>query len=122
MLSDKEIQFLSYWEKSREKQNTVAAKLISGFPMALLFSLPILLFIVMIRLFFPDWYMKISGISAGSFVTAIFAIFGIVLFYSFFRMQFKWEMNEQLFKELKKKQTDDIPGNSSDPGSIETNA
>ena len=114
MLSDKETQFLVYWEKNREKQNTVAAKLISGIPMALLFSLPILLLIVMVRLFFPGWYMKISGISAGSFVTAIFAIFGIVLFYSFFRMQFKWEMNEQLFKELKKRQTEDSPGNSTE--------
>ena len=72
--------------------------------MALLFGLPIILLVVVVKLFFPDWYMKISGMSPGMVVTAVIAVIGIVLFYSYFRMQYKWEMNEQFYKELKLKE------------------
>ncbi len=105
MLTEKEKLFLIYWERNRERESTFLSKLGRGLPMALLFSLPIILFIASIWIFFPDWFMKISKTSTGSYITAIFAVLGIVLFYSFFRMQFKWEMNEQLYKELKSKQT-----------------
>jgi hypothetical protein len=62
------------------------------------------LLVVVVRLFLPDWYMKISGTSPGMFLTAVIAMFGVVIFYAFFRMQYKWEMNEQLYKELKSKE------------------
>jgi len=104
MISEKETAFLRYWESNREIENTFSSKLTRGFPMALLFGLPIILLLVVIRLFFPDWYMKISGISPGMFVTAIIAMLGVVIFYAYFRMQFKWELNEQLYKELKSKE------------------
>ncbi len=104
MISEKDMAFLRYWERSREIENTFFSKLTRGFPMALLFGLPIILLVVVIRLFFPEWYMKISGTSPGMFVTAIVAMMGVVVFYSYFRMQYKWEMNEQLYKELKSKE------------------
>ncbi len=96
--------FLRYWERNREIENTFISKLTRGFPMALLFGLPIILLVVVVRLFFPDWYMKISGASPGMFLTAVIAMIGVVIFYSYFRMQYKWEMNEQLYKELKSKE------------------
>ncbi len=105
MLSEKDKAFLHYWELHREKENTVLSKLTRGFPMALLFGLPIILLVVSVRLFLPEWYMKISGTSTGMFFTAVIAMMGVVLFYAFFRMQYKWEMNEQLFKELKIKES-----------------
>jgi hypothetical protein len=104
MITDKEKEFLRYWEKSRENENTFFSKLGRGLPMAILFGLPIILLVLVVRLFFPDWYMKISQISPGMFITAIIAVIAVVLFYSFFRMQYKWEMNEQLYKELKNKE------------------
>lgn len=104
MISEKEIAFLRYWERNREIENTVISKLTRGLPMALLFGLPIILLVVVIRVFFPDWYMKISGTSPGMFLTAVFAMLGVVIFYSYFRMQYKWEINEQLYKELKSKE------------------
>ncbi|MCW3090998.1 MAG: hypothetical protein JWP81_2067 [Ferruginibacter sp.] len=104
MISEKESAFLSYWERNRDIENTFTSKLTRGLPMAMLFGLPIILLVVVVRLFFPDWYMKISGTSPGMFVTAVVAMIGVVLFYSYFRMQYKWEMNEQLYKELKAKQ------------------
>jgi len=48
--------------------------------------------------------MKISQTTPGMFISAIIAVVCIVLFYSFFRMQYKWEMNEQLYQELKYKE------------------
>ncbi len=104
MISEKETKFLRYWERNRQTESTFLSKLTRGFPMALLFGLPIILSVVVVRIFFPDWYMKISKTSPGMFVTAVIAMVIIVLFYSFFRMQFKWEMNEQLYKELKSKE------------------
>lgn len=104
MISEKDIAFLRYWERNRDIENTFFSKLTRGFPMALLFGLPIILLVVVIRVFLPEWYMKISGTSPGMFLTAIIAMMGVVVFYSYFRMQYKWEMNEQLYKELKLKE------------------
>ena len=104
MISEKEMSFLRYWETNRERQNTFMSKLTSGFPMALLFGLPIILLVVVIRIFLHDWYMKISGTSPGMFFTAVVAMLAVVFFYAYFRMQYKWEMNEQLYKELKSKE------------------
>ena len=73
--------------------------------MALIFCLPILLFIVVVYLFFPEWYTKISQTSQGTFITIVIAVFICVGFFSYFRMHYKWEMNEQLYDELKSKET-----------------
>ncbi len=94
-----------YWEKERVKQNTVLNKLLNGLPMAMLFSLPILLFILVVYIFFPEWYTKISQTSQGSFVTIVIAVFLCIIFFSYFRMHYKWEMNEQLYTELKSKES-----------------
>lgn len=103
MISDKDRDFLRYWETNREIEKNFKNKLVGGLPMALLFGLPIILFVVVIRIFLPEWYVKVSGTSPGMFLTAVIAMMGVVLFYAYFRMQFKWEMNEQLYKEIKSK-------------------
>lgn len=103
MLSEKEVSFISYWEKNREKEIGFLHKIIGGFPMAIIFSMPIILLVIVVKIFLPDWYTKISGTSPGMFVTAIVAMLVIALFYSYFRMHYKWEMNEQLYLELKAK-------------------
>ena len=103
MISEKEREFLVYWEKNRDRKSSFLHKLVGGLPMALKFGLPIILFIIVIRIFFPNWYMKISNISGGAFIAVIIAVFCLVIFYSWFGMQYKWEMNEQLYDELKAK-------------------
>ena len=104
MITEKDKAFLRYWEQNRDFENTFKRKLSGGLPMAILFGLPIILLIVVIRIFLPDWYMKISSTSSGMFFTAVIAMIGVVLFYAYFRMQYKWEMNEQLYHELKSKE------------------
>ena len=103
MLSEKDTQFIKYWEKEREKYKSIPARLINGLPMAALFCIPILLFITAVYLFFPEWYTKVSKNIAGSMTTIVIAVIICMLFFSYFRMQYKWEMNEQLYQELKKK-------------------
>ena len=104
MISDKDIQFLRYWERVRDSESTFMSKLTRGLPMAFLFGLPILLSVVVVRLLMPNYYIKMSQTSPGAFITVIIAICIIIAFYAFFRMQFKWEMNEQLYQELKHKE------------------
>jgi hypothetical protein len=104
MLTDKEREFIRYWELQRDKQNTFVSKLFRGFPMAVMFGLPIILFILAVYLWFPDWYTKISATTSGSFITIVIAVLICIVFFSYFRMHFKWEMNEQLYLELKQKQ------------------
>lgn len=105
MLSEKDKQFMQYWEKERLKQSTFLSKILRGLPMAFIFCLPILLFIFSVYLFFPEWYMRISQTSQGTFITVVIAVFICILFFSYFRMHYKWEMNEQLYDELKSKET-----------------
>lgn len=110
MLTDHELRFIAYWEKVREPKSRFSAKLAGGLPMAMLFGLPILLFMVVVRIFFKDWYAKISHFGIGPFIAAIVAVMIAIVFYAWFRMHFKWEMNEQFYKELKTKQKKQATG------------
>jgi preprotein translocase subunit SecY len=105
MLTEKDKKFITHWEKEREKQNSIPAKLIAGLPMAVLFCVPVLLLVTAVYLFLPEWYTRVSNSMAGSMTTIVIAVVICILFFSYFRMQYKWEMNEQLYKELKHKET-----------------
>jgi preprotein translocase subunit SecY len=105
MLSEKDKKFITHWEKERDRQNSIPAKLIAGLPMAVLFCVPVLLLITAVYLFLPEWYTRVSNSMAGSMTTIVIAVIICILFFSYFRMQYKWEMNEQLYKELKHKET-----------------
>ena len=107
MLSEKDQKFLLRWENERNRQNTVLGKILNGLPMAMVFSFPIILLIFVVYIFFPEWYTKISATSQGTFIIIVIAVLLCTVFFSYFRMHYKWEMNEQLYKELKKKQQQD---------------
>jgi hypothetical protein len=81
------------------------SKLSRGLPMACLFGLPIFLLIAIIYFVSPDWYTKVSkDIDKGSIMMIVISVFIFILFFSYFRMHFKWEMNEQFYLELKSRQ------------------
>lgn len=103
MLSEKDQQFLISWEKDREGLSAVHSKILRGLPMALLFSLPVILLIFIVYNFFPEWYTKISQTSQGTFITIVIAMLISAVFFAYFRMHYKWEMNEQIYQELKAK-------------------
>ncbi len=104
MLTEKDLKFMEHWEKVREKESSFASKMTRGLPMAMVFGLPILFSVALVYFLSPEWYTKISQRLNSGTVTILLAVFLSILFFAYFRMHFKWEMNEQLYLELKNKQ------------------
>lgn len=104
MLLPEEEDFLIYWETNRADFSKPMSKLLRGLPMAIVFGVPILVSIAVVYFLFPDWYTKISKANAQTFIVISLAVILAIVFYAFTRMHFKWEMNEQLYLELKQKQ------------------
>jgi membrane protein YdbS with pleckstrin-like domain len=101
MLDEEEEKFYDFWEKNREDYSTTQSKLVRGLPFACLFGMPIIFFIAIVYFFFPDWYIKISKTSPESYLVVFIAVIIFIVIFAFIRMHFKWEMNEQAFKEFK---------------------
>ena len=99
MITEQEKLFIDYWDKNREKQKKSFYQLAIGLPVGLVFALPILLSVL-----FHDWYKRMSFISTSQITVIMIGILAIIVFFALFRMKFKWEANEQLYKELKYKQ------------------
>ena len=99
MLTDQEKLFIDYWDKNRDKQKRWFYQLAIGLPLGLVFALPILLSVL-----FHDWYKQMVYISGSQITVILIGVLGIAVFFSLFRMKFKWEQNEQLYKELKYKE------------------
>jgi uncharacterized membrane protein len=104
MLSEKDLAFIQYWESVRSYENTFLRKITAGLPMAIIFCAPILLFVISVYLFLPEWFAKVSNANAGTYVVVLIALIIASLFIAYFRMHFRWEMNEQHYLELKAKQ------------------
>ena len=99
MLTDDEKSFIEYWEKNREKEKKFFRQLTYGSPWGLVFALPVLVAVI-----FHDWYKNMIMISTSQLVIIMITVLGIAIFYSIFRMRFKWDYNEQIYKELKFKE------------------
>jgi len=99
MLTKDEKLFIDYWEKSRDKEKRFFRQLTYGSPWGLVFALPVLVVVI-----FDDWYKNMIPISKTQIILIIITVIGIAVFYSIFRMRFKWENNEQFYKELKFKE------------------
>ena len=99
MLTDQEKLFVDFWEKNRDKEKQVLKKLALGLPIGLVFAFPILLSVL-----FRSWYKNMVYISGSQITIILIAVLAIAVFISLIRMKFKWENNEQLYKELKFKE------------------
>ena len=99
MITEQEKLFIDYWEKNRDKQKRSFYQLLLSLPIGLVFALPILLSVI-----FHDWYKRMIFISGSQLTVILIGVLGIAVFFALFRMRFKWEQNEQLYKELKYKQ------------------
>ena len=106
MITDQEQLFINYWEVNRVKQKKIFYQLAWGLPLGLVFALPVLLSVI-----FKDWYKSMVFISSAQITLILITVLGIAVFFALFRMKFKWEENEQRYKELKYKQskTEQIP-------------
>ncbi len=102
MLTKNELLFIEYWERNRDKENKILRQLAMGLPMGLVFALPVLLAVI-----FHGWYKNMIYISDAQIIIIAITVFFVAIFFSIFRSKFKWEHNEQLYKELKFKQKRD---------------
>jgi membrane protein YdbS with pleckstrin-like domain len=101
MLSQEEEDFLIYWEQNKDFFATPISKLLRGLPVASLLGVPILLLLAYVYFFNENWYIKISKTAPSTYVVVILAVFIFIFGFAYIRMHFKWEMNEQLYNELK---------------------
>jgi len=104
MLTDSENRFIAHWENVRIPYSTTISKFKRGLPLALIFGGSLFLSLVGVYFFSPDWYTKISQRANSSMFAIIIGFFLSILFFAYFKMHFKWEMDEQLYNELKAKQ------------------
>ena len=104
MITDQEQLFINYWKANRNKQKKIFYQLAWGLPIGLVFAFPVLLSVL-----FHDWYKSMIYISASQVTIILITVLGIAVFFALFRMKFKWEENEQRYKELKFKQSKSEP-------------
>ena len=102
MLTKDEKLFLDYWEKNRDKEKNFFRQIAGGLPIGLVFALPVLVAVI-----FHGWYKNMTYISGSQIIVIIIGVLGVAVFFAIFRMKFKWESNEQLYKELKFKEKKD---------------
>jgi len=97
MLTPDEEKFIEYWEANRLSRKKVLKQLYVGLPFASL------LVIAIVVNFLSGWYkradMEIRSNSSLILVVVIAGI-AIVVFTTVFSVRHKWEMNEQLYREL----------------------
>ena len=91
---------MDWWEKNRDIRKKTSKQLMIGLPMASVFVFAILFN------FFAGWYKRATmmmNTNSSLILVLIIAAIAIVVFYSIFSMRYKWEMNEQRYKELQAK-------------------
>lgn len=100
MLTEEEKSFLNYWQANRLKEKKTFKQLLIGLPIGLLFALPILVN------YFSGWDKRASMVGRAQFnpIFLIVGILSIAIFYAIFSKKHHWDMQEQRFLELKKKQ------------------
>lgn len=99
MLTKDELLFIEYWEKNKDKEKQFLRQLAGGLPMGLVFALPVLVAVI-----FHGWYKNMIYISDSQIIVITITVLFVAIFFSIFRGKFKWEHNEQLYKELKFKE------------------
>lgn len=104
MITAQEKLFIDYWEANRDSQKKIFYQLAWGLPLGLVFALPVLLSVI-----FHDWYKSMIFISGTQITLIMITILGIAVFFALFRMKFRWEENEQRYKELKFKESKNDP-------------
>ncbi|MEP6683283.1 MAG: hypothetical protein ABJA35_08485 [Parafilimonas sp.] len=97
MLSVKEKAFIEYWQENRIKEKSILKQFFPGLPIGLGMGAAILIVLD------SGWYERANMVenSQSNPIVLFIAIAAIVAFTGFFYKKFRWEMNEQAYKELK---------------------
>ncbi|MCU0388308.1 MAG: hypothetical protein MUE71_06835 [Chitinophagaceae bacterium] len=100
MLSQKEIDFIEYWSKARNRQRKLMYQLAVGLPIGLLFGL------LIIMNFYAGWYKRADMVANSRFnpVVLYVAVIIIAVFFAIFSKKFQYDQLEQRYRELLAKQ------------------
>ena len=115
-MSERDAAFLKYWEENRFKEKSIIKQFFPGLPIGLALGASILF------LLNSGWYVRADmvALSESSPVIIFIGIAAIVAFTGFFYKRFRWEMNEQFYKELKiKAEKDNINSDKQIPTNYE---
>lgn len=105
MLTEREKQFVRYWEANRLREKKLNKQLLLGIPIGLLFALPILIIVFTGKF----WYVR-AEMQANTMVNPVVLIIAIVViavFVAVFYKRHQWDMREQQYLELKAREDDD---------------
>ena len=109
MLTEREKQFIVYWETNRKREKKTIKQLLIGLPVGLAFAIPIF-FAVFSGQF---WYQRAEMVANTKMspVILMIAIVAIAVFAAIFYKRHQWEMKEQQYNELKaKEKNEENPG------------
>ena len=97
MITPREERFIEYWQNNREREKKLFRQLVFGLPIGMLLGMGIFVSLVT-----DKWYERADMI-ANSQVNPnvlIVAILAIGIFTGLFYKKFRWDQNEQSYKEL----------------------
>lgn len=96
MLSKNDEAFIVYWQKNRDREKKLLRQLFIGLPLGLLIAGGVVLSLDL------GWYSRanmVANTQMNPYVLLI-AVVGIAVFTAIFYKKYKWDMNEQHYKEL----------------------
>jgi predicted neutral ceramidase superfamily lipid hydrolase len=104
MLTTEEKAFVEYWQANRLKRKSLQSYLSAGLPLGVLMVAATLINI------YSDWFKgaaRVFNTNSNYFLIVVIACILIIFFFVIFSARFKWEMNEQYYRELLSKK--DLP-------------
>src|SRR5690242_7349073 len=103
MLTEREKEFVRYWEANRLREKKAYKQFLLGIPIGLIFALAIFLSVFSGRFWFIRADMAARSTNPMVLVVAIILI---AAFMAIFYKRHQWEMREQRYLELKAKEGD----------------
>lgn len=97
MLTKNEERFVEYWKSNRDREKKLFRQLVFGLPLGLLIGGGIIISVVT-----DKWYERADMVANTKMNpnVLIIAVLAIAVFTGLFYKKFKWDQNEQLYKEL----------------------
>jgi hypothetical protein len=110
-LTENEKRFVKYWEENRLREKNWQYQLLTGLPLGLLFSLPIIVLLMTARFWYKRADMQANTMFSPTI--GIIAVLLIAVFVALFYKNHRWEMKEQLYRALKAREDQE---KTADPG------
>ncbi len=97
MLTNKDEQFIEYWKNNRDREKKLYRQLVFGLPLGLLIGGGIIISVIT-----DKWYERADMVANAQLNpnVLIVAVLAIAVFTGLFYKKFRWDQNEQLYKEL----------------------